>query len=218
MNILLVDDHPIITDLYQQLLSRLLRLRKPFFYTALNSKEAFTLYNETSDRGETFQLAIIDHSIPSYPLQKISSGSDIALLLKKKMPNCKVVINTAHIELALIYDIHKRVSPDALIIKNDISIDNFCDIITVLLQSETTYLSPTVKKCIKKIWEMDVLAEDFNRQILYFLAKGYKIKEIEEVISLSASSIQKRIILMKKVFSVNESSSLIKIAIEMGYV
>lgn len=60
--------------------------------------------------------------------------------------------------------------------------------------------------------------DDINRQILMYLSKGYKIKDLEKIISLSISPIQRRIAQMKDAFDVKEDSSLVKEAILLGFI
>ncbi|WP_294822146.1 response regulator [uncultured Flavobacterium sp.] len=218
MNILLVDDHPIILELYKNVLASLLEVRQPVFYSTLNCKQAYEAYAELAGKNMCFQLAIIDQSLPPFTEKNLNNGIDIALLLKKKMPECKLIINTAHMQLAVIYEIHKRVAPHGLIIKNDVTIESLSEIIAGVVDFNEYYNSPTVKSSISKVWSIEVLAEDYNRQILHYLAKGYKIKEIEGAISLAATTIQKRIIYMKKAFDIPDNGSLVKTAISRGYI
>ena len=62
------------------------------------------------------------------------------------------------------------------------------------------------------------MIEDHNRQILMYLSKGFKIKDLEQIINISASAIQKRIIKMKNVFEVTDDSNLVKEAIKQGFI
>jgi hypothetical protein len=50
-----------------------------------------------------------------------------------------------------------------------------------------------------------------------YLSKGYKIKDLEKIVSLSISPIQRRIAQMKEVFDVKEDSSLVKEAFKQGF-
>ena len=61
------------------------------------------------------------------------------------------------------------------------------------------------------------MVDDINRQILFFLSKGYKMKEVEEMVFLSGSAVQKRIASMKKAFEVSNDGSLVKEAIQQGF-
>lgn len=218
MNILLVDDHPMTVEGF---MSALLQVnfdkKKVVFTKAHNGKEGFLSIIEASETFHPFDLAIIDQSLPAYPEQSITSGSDLALLIREKMPNCKIIIVTAHTEVVVVYEIAKNIRPDGLIIKNDINPNNLQRIVTEVLQGNQ-YQSLMVKNCIQEIWRKELMIEDSNRQILLCLSRGFKIKELESIVNLTSSAIQKRIIRMKKAFDVTDDSGLIKEAVKQGFI
>ena len=217
MNILIVDDHPITGEGYKNAIERVVTSERSNFQLAYDCKEGYEKILEGKASQEIFDLAIIDYGLPSYTEQKLLSGCDLGMFLKKIMPDCKIIMITAHTEVIIVYDIYKRFSPDGLVIKNDITPHNLPNIIDEVMDGGQ-YLSVTVKNCIKEIWKKDLMVEDFNRQILFYLTKGYKVKELEGVISLAATTIQKRIINMKKAFDVTDDSNLIKEAIKQGFI
>lgn len=75
-----------------------------------------------------------------------------------------------------------------------------------------------VKGCISGIWKKELMIEDYNRNILLYLSKGFKTKELEGVIDLTTRTIQKRIIKIKKVFKVKDDSSLVNEAIRLRFI
>lgn len=124
---------------------------------------------------------------------------------------------TAHTEIIIVYEIYKKVRPNGLIIKNDITPDKLQQAVIEIMQG-SSYQSTMVKNCINEIWKKELMVEDYNRQILFYLSKGFKIKELDGVISLTTSAIQKRIIRMKKVFEATDDSGLVKEAIKQGFI
>jgi DNA-binding NarL/FixJ family response regulator len=218
MNILIVDDHPITVEGYMNaLLNEDSIIKKPVFTKAYSCKEAYTNLTKTLKGKKIYDLALIDKGLPSYPEQSLLSGSDLAAFVKKSMPKCKIIMITAHTEVVIIYDIVKKLSPDGLIIKNDITPENLRTVVTEVLQGNV-YQSPMVKICVNEIWKKDLMVDDFNRQILLYLSKGFKIKDLEGVINLSNSAIQKRVILMKNAFDVSDDTGLVKEAIKQGFI
>lgn len=218
MNILLVDDHPMTVEGFMNVLLKAKFLKvKPLFTKKYSCEGAYIAIDKAIQTGQLFDLAIVDQGLPSYPEQSIGSGSDLALLIRECMPDCKIVMVTAHSEVIIIYDIVKKVSPDGLINKNDISPDNLQLIVTEVMQGNQ-YHSLTVKNCINEIWKKELMFDDFNRQILSYLSKGFKVKELEDVVHLCTSAIQKRVIRMKTAFEVADDSSLVKEAIKQGFI
>lgn len=218
MNVLVVDDHPMTVEGYINALSSdILGLNSTVFSKAYNCEEAYSKIIETSSKKQSFDIAIIDKGLHGYVEQSILSGSDLAIFIKGIMPNCKIIMITAHTEIIIIYEIYKNVRPEGLIIKNDITPEKLQQAV-IDISYGNSYLSITVKNCINQIWKKELMVDDYNRQILFYLSKGFKIKELEEVVCLTTSAIQKRIIRMKKVFEVTDDSGLVKEAIKQGFI
>lgn len=213
MNILIVDDHPMTVSGYIESLSAAPLITRPLmFCKAYNCKEAFQKSCEAISIG----LAIIDYGLPAYETENLYSGSDVAMMVRQKHPDCKIVIITAHTEILLVYGILKSVQPDGLLIKNEITPENLPLIVHHILDGNS-FQSSGVRNIVKEIWKKDLLVDDINRQILIYLSKGYKIKKIERVLSLSISAIQRRISMMKDAFDVKEDSSLVEEAFLNGF-
>lgn len=218
MNILLVDDHPMTVEGFMNALLKMNFTKKNAVFTkAHNCKDGYNIIQKAFKSSKFFDLAIMDQGLPSYPEQSIASGSDLALLIRELMPDCKIIMVTAHSEVIIIYDIVKNVSPDGLINKNDISPDNLQLIVTEVME-DNQYHSSTIKSCINEIQKKELMFDDFNRQILSYLSKGFKVKELEDVVNLSTSTIQKRVIRMKNAFEVTDDSGLVKEAVKQGFI
>ena len=177
---------------------------------ALNSQEAYRFITSAGH----LDLAIIDYQLPEYKEKEIFSGVDLALLIKKHHPECKIIIITASHEATIIYDIYRKAQPDALIIKTDISYTNFKE----CLKYENQYLSITAQRAITSIVDNQRLINDTNRQILSYLKQGFKVNELSEHLLMSTSGIQKRITKMKLLFNVNDVQSLVKEAVKGGFI
>lgn len=218
MNIFLVDDHPMTVEGYSNaLLATPFGLRNPIFTKAYSCAEAYATLLKKISLNELFDIAIIDKGLPGYDAKSILSGSDLAILIREKMPNCKIIMITAHTEVIIVYDIVKKVRPEGLIIKNDITPEKLQQAVIDIIAGEQ-YYSAIVIRCINEIWKKELMIEDYNRQILLYLSKGFKIKELESIIHLTTSTIQKRIIRMKKAFDVTDDTGLVKEAIKQGFI
>jgi DNA-binding NarL/FixJ family response regulator len=218
MKVFLVDDHPMTVEGYNNALIREpFGIHRPVFAKAYNCEEAYFTLERALSKRESFDIAIIDKGLPSYEEKSILSGSDLAVLIRLKMPDCKIIMITAHTEVIVVYDIAKKIRPEGLIIKNDITPEKLQQAIMEVLQGNQ-YQSPMVKICINEIWKKELMIEDYNRQILLYLSKGFKIKELEGIIYLTTSAIQKRILRMKKAFDVTDDTGLVREAIKQGFI
>ena len=215
MNVLLVDDHPMTAEGYKTSIEKAFNTGKIYFEIANDCKQAYQkVYTQPATK---FDIVIVDHGLPPYPEEDIFTGCDLAISIKKHLPKCKTIIITAHTEVIIVYDIYKRLSPDALIIKTDVTPTNL-PVILKEIAAGGHYLSVTAKNCIKEIWKKELMIEDYNRQILFYLSKGYKVKELGDVIHLAQSTIQRRVVNMKRAFDVTDDNNLVREAIRQGFI
>ncbi|MES2485799.1 MAG: DNA-binding response regulator [Bacteroidota bacterium] len=215
MNVLIVEDHPLTAAVYCNILHD---DKNTEWHTVigLDCKQGYDAIITAKGNNKPFDLAIIDYSLPSYPDKKLFSGVDVALLIKKNFPDCKLLMITSHIEILIIYDLIRKINPHGLVTKNDINTDNLYDIINDVLQGKL-FKSPQIKACIKEVWTKDFIFDDYNRKILHYLSKGYRAKELEEVINLSGSAIQNRISKLKKAFNAKDDRELLRKVFEEKY-
>jgi DNA-binding NarL/FixJ family response regulator len=217
MNILIVDDHPLVTELYETILLRdFISVDRLSIKTALDCKEAYEIITSNDGSSTLLDLAILDFNLPAYAEKKIFNGSDLARLTREYHQSCKIIIVTSHKKVLLVYNILKKIQPDGLAIKNDITTANLVEIVKTVLGGDS-FQSPLVKQYVAEIWKKELLGEETNRQILYYLSKGYKVKELEKVVALAGSTIQRRVTELKKIFEVEDDNSLIKEVIKQGF-
>lgn len=216
MRIFLADDHPMTIEGYCDALrsASFLSKDRTIFSKAYDCEQA---YRMLTAEPNVFDIAIIDNSMPPFAEKAILSGVDVAALIRASHPQCKIIMITAHTEVIIVYDLAKKVRPDGLIIKNDVTPEKLQTAVAAILGGGT-YQSPLVRNCISEIWKKELMVEDYNRQILFYLSKGFKIKDLEDTIYLTASAIQKRISRMKKAFEVTDDTSLVKEAIRQGFI
>ena len=218
MRIFLADDHPMTVEGYCDALRKdPFGQSRPVFVKAYSCEEAYHRLLRTQGDQNVFDLAIIDNSMPPFVEKSILSGVDVAALIRLEQPQCRIIMITAHTEVIIVYDLAKKVRPDGLIIKNDVTPEKLQTAVAAVL-SGGSYQSPLVRNCISEIWKKELMVEDYNRQILFYLAKGFKIKDLEETIYLTSSAIQKRISRMKKAFDVTDDTSLVKEAVRQGFI
>ena len=218
MKILLIDDHPIIIEAYVSILKAGVFSGYDNTYDQANTCEAaYKTIIQNYKIGNAFDFIFLDDNLPSFKEMNIDSGVDLIGHIRKLMPDCKIIMFTAHTEILVIYTIFKKHNPDGLAIKSDLTPAKLKIIVDSVLAGNQ-FLSETVKACVSAIWKKDVMVEEYNRQILYHISKGVKIKDIENYVDLSTSAIQKRTILMKKAFNVTDDTSLVSQAILLGFI
>lgn len=207
MNILLLDDHTMTLEGYASILER----QDTEFHKLLNCEQFY----QWIEQGNAANVAVIDHDLPAFPQQGLYNGADCALLLRKRCPDTRIVLVTAHTEVLLLYSIYKKVKPDIMLSKEDVDPEEF----RTLLYSEThtAYQSSRIKQAIKEANLRISLLDDTNREILMYLSKGFKVKDLEDVVFLTKSAIQKRLSKIQNEFNVRDVNDLIKVLINADF-
>lgn len=198
----------------------LLLLEDKFVNTSINKATSFLTAYEFLQKGvsqnQSFDLVIIDLDLSKEEKHPLNSGIKLVLLIKKLMPNAKIIITSIQTEFIKVYDLWKMLQPNGYAIKNDLNTNDFLLMVNKVL-SGSIYKSPQVNKYINKIWEKQLLVEDYNRKILYYLDSGFRTVEIQNIMCISQSAIQKRIVKMNKAFGVVDRNGLLKEIKRLGY-
>ncbi|MBD3582142.1 response regulator [Flavobacterium selenitireducens] len=206
VNILIVDDHPFIIEAYKNAIKGYNSADYEFTITqASDCKSGYD--NITASATGDFDIAFFDISMPAYEEKNIHSGEDLAQLIKKQMPDCKIILLTMHTELLKISNIVKNINPNGLIIKNDLTFDELLTAFDKILHEEN-YYSQTVVKLISQIQYDNIDVDQFDKQILYHLSKGTKTKDIPSFVPLSLSAIEKRKLNLKETFNLKGATDI----------
>ncbi len=216
--ILIVDDHPINVDGYQALLSNIESNKKAEYLLAFDCKQAYNTIIKYNLEEKTIDFAFIDISLPAYEEKKMLSGSDIALLIRKVLPDCKIVIISMHKEPNWVNQIFKSINPEGFISKNDINYKLFPEVFQSIASDET-YFSQSIKQAQKVIIQNNINWDNHDSKILQLIEKGIKTINLPEFIPLSLSTIEKRKANIKKQLIIDSGSDkeLLDAARNLGF-
>ncbi|OUR94616.1 response regulator [Flavobacteriales bacterium 34_180_T64] len=218
INILMVDDHPIIIEGYQNTLMATKHDDQTLLIDTANDCDSANDLLQKSANEKPYDICFFDISLPSSSDGAITSGEDLAKIARKLLPNAKVIILTMFNESYRIHNIIKDISPDGFLIKSDLTSSELAEAFQHILNSPP-YYSSTVNNFLKKSVTSDIYIDDINRKILHLLSQGIKTRSLKEYIDLSMSAIEKRKKQMKLLFSVSDGKdeSLLKEAREKGF-
>jgi DNA-binding NarL/FixJ family response regulator len=191
INILIVDDHPMTTDAYINLISLSTKNIQFNFEKAIDCESAFKQIEMHSKTGVNIDVAIIDIGLPPFIYEKITSGTDIAKLIREKFTLCKIIILTMHHEALLLNEVFKAIKPEGFLSKNDIDFVTFPKIFYKVLNNNR-YISKTIYDALVSLFKQNINWDEYDSQIMILLEKGIKTKELPNYIDLSLSSIEKR--------------------------
>jgi DNA-binding NarL/FixJ family response regulator len=207
VNILIVDDHPFIIEAYKNAIKGY-NSKGAYEFAITQAKDCKTGYEAITAPGiQPFGIAFFDLSMPIYEEKGIFSGEDLALLIKKEMPDCKIILLTMHTELLKINTIIKNINPNGLVIKNDLTFDELLIAFDKILKEEN-YYSQTVVKLVSQIQYDNIEIDAFDKQILYHLSKGTKTKDIPQYVPLSLSAVEKRKLNLKDTLDIRGGSDI----------
>lgn len=206
MNILLADDHLMCLDGY------ITALNNPSnnYALAYNCEDIYRLLSQ----GVVPDIAVLDHDMKPFVEKKLLSGIDCAKYIRKHTPSCKIIMITAHEDAVLLYNIRREETLDALIIKSDFTHNLLIDL--VVNPIEESYYSKGAKNAFKLLTTRSTLLESKNREILTYLAAGFKVSQLDDLVNLSQSAIKRRISKMLQEFNVADNQELIRIAREQN--
>ncbi|MFT4780444.1 MAG: DNA-binding NarL/FixJ family response regulator [Psychroserpens sp.] len=218
IHILMVDDHPIIIEGYQNTLMATKKDNQVLVIDTANTCDAANLLMEKAANERPYDVCFFDISLPPSADGKITSGEDLAKISRNKMPNAKVVILTMFNESYRIHNIVKEINPDGFLIKSDLTSSELAEAFHHIL-IDPPYYSSTVSTFLNKSVVNEIYVDEINRKILHLLSQGIKTRSLTEYIDLSMSAIEKRKKQLKILFSITDGKdeSLINEARKKGF-
>jgi DNA-binding NarL/FixJ family response regulator len=203
-NILIVDDHPFIIEGYKNAITRYNPKEYEFIIAqAHDCKSAYDILED--ENTPQFDIAFLDISMPAYEEKNLFSGEDLAKIILKKMPYCKIVLLTMYTELLKIKTIIRTINPNGLIIKNDLTFDELLFAFDKVMKSEK-YYSQSVVKMLNQSPHNSIEIDEFDKQILFHLSKGTEVQEMPQYIPISLTEIEKRRTSLKELLKIRSGS------------
>ena len=135
------------------------------------------------------------------------------------LPNCKIIVATTFNDNYRIQVILKNVNPDGFLIKNDVNKEELVTSIKTVLEG-TPYYSKSVLELFRKQSSTDYKLDKIDRQLLYEMSIGTKMKDLPNIIPMSMAGLEKRKKNLKELFKVrdNDDRELILKAKEKGFI
>ena len=220
-NVLIIDDHPIIADAYESAFDFISSENNEveFKITIVNNcDDAIQKINEAS-KNNGIDIAFLDISLPPSEDGKILSGEDLGIKIRQLLPKCKIIVATTFNDNYRIQVILKNVNPDGFLIKNDINKEELVTSIKTVMD-DTPYYSKSVLELFRKQTSVDYRLDKIDRQILYEMSIGTKMKSLPNIIPMSMAGLEKRKKHLKEIFDVkdNDDRELILKAKEKGFI
>lgn len=220
IKILMIDDHPMIIEGYQNtLLFTKKESQELIIDIANNCDEAVAYMNKSIEKGLPYDVLFVDISLPPSSDGVMSSGEDLAEYARNILPKAKIVILTMFNESFRIHNIIKTIDPEGFLIKSDLTSSELASAFQAVLNNPPFY-SGTVNSHIRKTITSDIVIDEKNRKILHLLSQGVKTKNLASHLDISLSAVEKRKKQLKELFSVEDGQdeTLLKEARNKGFV
>jgi DNA-binding NarL/FixJ family response regulator len=200
LNVLLIDEHPYMVELYKNLICGLNPEIGLNFIIAKNCEDANNNLEFLKQSAIKLNIAIIEIGLP--PFKKIENGADIATIIKKDFPNCKIIVVTAFKEPLAVYNLLQKTTIEAVLCKSDMDNEEFIKMYESVINCKT-YRSKRIQERIASIAQNKFDLDFYDLQILQRLQEGKKTRDLINYISLSLSTIEKRKANLKRIFLEN---------------
>lgn len=202
IKILMIDDHPMIIEGYQNTLLFTKKDNQELSIDiANNCDEAVQRMNKSVEIDVHYDILFVDISLPPSTDGSMSSGEDLAEYARKVLPNAKIIILTMFNESFRIHNIIKTIDPEGFLIKSDLTSSELASAFQAVINNPPFY-SGTVNSHIRKSIASDIIIDDKNRKILHLLSQGVKTKNLSTHLDISLSAIEKRKKQLRDIFEV----------------
>lgn len=220
LNILMVDDHPMILEGYIATLKQISQRFQKYHFN-IECAGNFTRAVEILDTVFGFHpldLVLLDIGLPTTGDVINQSGEELGILLRKRKPEAKIMIMTGYENYTLIRNLLDSINPEGIMVKGDINTHSLTDAILDVL-ADPPYYSKTIAKMLAKQKTKRYTIDHKDKLMLYYISRGKPTSDLPNFLHLSMSAIEKRKKRLKEVFKVTEGNDidLINKAKEEGY-
>jgi len=219
-NVLIIDDHPLIIDAYRSALSNVSLKDADLEFKIDTANDCDSGYDKITGakKGNAIDLVFLDIKLPPSKDGKILSGEDLGIKIKELLDPVKIIVSTTFNDNYRVNNILKSLNPDGFLIKNDVSPENLVSAIKKVI-ADPPYYSKTVIKLLRKHILNDIILDKVDRQLLYELSIGTKMKDLPNILPLSIAGIERRKRHLKEVFEVKtDDKELLQKAKDRGFI
>ncbi len=171
------------------------------------------------DQRIAFNMVMLNIDIPLSNKVKPIFAEDLGFKIKASFPKTKLITFGTHCDNYRTNNILKKLNPEGFFIKSDVD-QKELEKALYLVVSDEVYYSRRIMHLIRRRIVDDVVLDNADRQILYFLSKGVKTKDLPKYVYLSDGGIQRRKRRLKEAFEIDDRNdmTLLKLAEEKGVI
>ncbi len=168
-----------------------------------------------------YQLLISDLSFVSdYREQKLLGGEDLIQAVRKEQPSIKIIVFSIENRFHRIKSMFDKYKINGFVTKGRDDMKELKEAITAVYQNKTYISHNDEEPSESNVHEFS----EYDINILKFLSQGFTQKQIElyfkekDITPNSASSIEKRLAILRDTFGAKDTKQLLSIVIELGII
>jgi DNA-binding NarL/FixJ family response regulator len=221
INVLIIDDHPIIADAYRSAMLKISNTDEAYSFNIKVANDIDTAIYElnNSSSNKFFNIIFLDIKLPKSSDGLLLSGEDLGLEIRRITPKSKIIVATTYNDNYRLNNILKSINPDGFLIKNDISSSELVEAIITVIKNPPHY-SKTILQLLRKQVTNDFILDKIDRQLLYELSIGTKMGDLPNVIPLSIGGLERRKRQLKEAFNIAkmDDKTLVETAKQKGFI
>jgi len=219
--VLIIDDHPLICDSYRNALQQVMKENQDIQMQIESAENCDTAKEKimNSWTNDSWDLVFLDIRLPASKDRRLLSGEDLGEMIRENHPLAKIIVATTFNDNYRIQNIFKSLNPEGFLIKNDLDPKELVSAISKIMQGGVHY-SQTVSNLMRIKMHRNINIDKIDRQILFELSLGTKMKDLPNIVPLSIAGIEKRKRILKEIFDVEDQGdkALILKARELGFI
>ncbi|GAB1856183.1 hypothetical protein MHTCC0001_10180 [Flavobacteriaceae bacterium MHTCC 0001] len=220
ITVLIADKYPIVIDTVKMAMHQLSSTQNTNFeiHTAHDCENAYKKI-KPSKKSKPFDVIILDINIPPSKNYDMFSGEDICIAAKKICNKTKIIVFTSQHNNHMLYTIIKTINPEGFLLKTDTNYQNLLKALEDVINGLAFY-SKTIMLLIRNQMSSNIVIDQMDRKILYYLSLGTKMKDLPNKVSLSLAGIERRKRHLREVFNTTkqDDKALIESARKKGFI
>ncbi|MFS4491508.1 histidine kinase [Maribacter sp. 2308TA10-17] len=211
IRILAIDDHEMTTTGYKYILEGEAFENFEVRVDIATSYEMGQEKIEFSARSLKYDIILLDIQLFPAHSNEIRSGEDLGILARKLVPESKLVFMSSFSDNLRINSIFKSVDPDGYMVKSEIDEKSLRTMVETVI-TKPPYYTAGAFAAIRRRMTNDIVVDELDKKILYYLSIGTRTKDIAPLISSATTTVESRKRQLKTLFGIENGNDITLIA------
>jgi DNA-binding NarL/FixJ family response regulator len=161
----------------------------------------------SSAKGLKYDIILLDIRLFPTESHEPRSGEDLGILARELVPETKIVFMSSFSDNYRINSIFATVDPDGYMVKSEIDEKSLIAMVQTVI-SNPPYYSAGALSAIRRKMANDVILDEQDKKILYYLSIGTRTKDIGQLISAANTTVESRKRQLKTLFGIENGNDL----------